>query len=170
MAKGRYTIKSVEEFDWKTFQKHMGYDDEELEKCRADPLKNRYVTTGATEGWNKTWMICECIESHGCESGLEVGDRLYFSAFGSVLESKLSDNWCVHCLHSLGWYVRGFRNLYSNGKDPNNMYVLFGGCPDNTQFGLGRVIYQLYFVPEKDVHNPKLHRPARQGERYYIAE
>lgn len=170
MAKGRYTVKSVEDFDWKTFKEHMEYSDEEMEKLRADPLKVKYVTMGATEKWNKNWMICEVIESHGCESGLEVGDRLYFSGWGSVLESKKSDNWCVHALHSLGWYVRGFRNLYNNGGDPNKMYVLYGGCPDNVQFGLGRMIYQLYFVPGEDIDNPKLHRPADQGGKYYIED
>jgi len=169
MAKGRF-YSSVENFDWKGFQEHMGYSDAELEALKADEKKVRYVTTGSTKEWNDMWVVAEVVSSHGCESGMEVGDRLFFSGTGSVMEAKYCSNWCVHLLATLFTYVRGFRNLYAHGKDPTNMYVLYGGCPDNTQFGLGRVMFQLYFVPEKDVHNPKLHRPQKQGMPYYIED
>lgn len=152
MAKGRYTARDGV-MDWKLFQEHMDYSDEEIAALLADELKVQYVTTGASPEWNDRWIVVEVVESHGCESGMQVGDRLYFKGTGCVLDPTRSSPWCVHCLHSLGWYVRGFRALYMNGGDPTQMYVLYGGCPDNTQFGLGRVIYELKFVEDKDIDN-----------------
>jgi hypothetical protein len=56
----------VDENLWKFMQAHLGYDDEEMKKFRANP-RNIDVLAKASELMNKT-IVAEVVESKNCNS------------------------------------------------------------------------------------------------------
>jgi len=62
----------VDENLWKFMQAHLGYDDEEMEKFRANP-RNVDALAKAPELMNKT-IVAEVVESKNCNSLHKVGD------------------------------------------------------------------------------------------------
>jgi hypothetical protein len=59
----------VDENLWKFMQAHLGYDDEEMKKFRANP-RNIDVLAKASELMNKT-IVAEVIESKNCNISTE---------------------------------------------------------------------------------------------------
>ena len=45
MGIGHFVSRAADGFDWKGFQKHMGYSDEELKALQNDPVRSEYVQT-----------------------------------------------------------------------------------------------------------------------------
>ena len=66
----------VDENIWKFMQAHLGYDDEEMKKFRANP-RNVDVLAKASELMDKT-IVAEVVESKNCNSQHRVGDRFIF--------------------------------------------------------------------------------------------
>jgi uncharacterized repeat protein (TIGR04076 family) len=146
-----FQAKKGEPFDWKAFQKHMGYTDEEMKALKNDPEKMQYAQTIFTPEIQNKWLIFEVVESHGCEAGLKVGDRIYFEGL-NTLDVKRSSNWCLRSFANA--YLMGYsmRNLIMQGVDPNEIYADHCGCLDaGSKFGLGRVIFKAYAVDKSDL-------------------
>ena len=69
------------------FKQHLGFNDEEMKKFRENP-RNEDVLSKTAVMLNKT-IVAEIIESHGCDSGHKVGDKIYFDGRGISLLTKL---------------------------------------------------------------------------------
>ncbi len=150
MSKGHFVSKPGKDFDWKGFQEHMGYSDEELKALQNDPQKSEHVQKICSPDIQDKYMIAEVIESHGCMAGLQVGDRLYFKGM-SVLDPERSDPWCPYIVNTY-WFTTGVRTLAKLGLDPNSMYVTYSGCMDvGPENGLGRVVYQVRVVDKSEL-------------------
>jgi hypothetical protein len=78
---------AVNEDTWKLVQKHLGYTDEEMLIFRADP-RNEDALSKSIPMLAKTF-VAEVVESHGCDSGHKVGDKLYFDGRGISLLTRL---------------------------------------------------------------------------------
>jgi hypothetical protein len=65
----------LDEKTWKTFQQHVGYNDEEMKRFRENP-RNEDVLSKSSGLMNKT-IVAKVVESRGCNSRHKVGDKLY---------------------------------------------------------------------------------------------
>jgi uncharacterized repeat protein (TIGR04076 family) len=120
---------AISEDTWKLVQKHLGYTDDEMKIFRADP-RNEDTLSKTIPMLNKTF-IAEVVESHGCDSGHKVGDRIYFDGRGISLLTKLGPSRiCIFALHSLALAMPAVAELFYAGVDPNQMRFKRFGCPD----------------------------------------
>lgn len=65
---------------------HLGYTDEQMEQFKNNP-KNKDFLSKAPHLMGKT-VIAEVVESHGCNSRHQVGQKFYFDGFGNLLAEK----------------------------------------------------------------------------------
>ena len=120
---------AVSEDNWKLVQKHLCYTDDEMKIFRADP-RNEDTLSKTIPMLNKTF-VAEVVESHGCDSGHKVGDRIYFDGRGISLLTKLGPSRiCIFALHSLALAMPAVAELFYAGVDPNQMRFKRFGCPD----------------------------------------
>jgi len=120
---------AVSEDTWRLVQKHLGYTNEEMLIFRADP-RNEDALTKTIPMLTKTF-VAEVVESHGCDSGHKVGDKLYFDGRGISLLTKLGPSRvCIFALHSIALAMPAVAELFYSGVDPNQMRFKRFGCPD----------------------------------------
>jgi len=150
MGTGHFVSKTAGGFDWKGFQKHMGYSDEELKALKNDPKKSEYVQKICSPEMQDKYLIAEVVESHGCVMGMKPGDRIYFKGM-SLLDPERSDPWCPY-IANVNWFTSGVRGLVKQGLDPNSLYVNYSGCMDvGPENGLGRVVYKVTVVDKSEL-------------------
>ena len=119
----------VDERTWKGVQEHLGFNDEEMKKFRENP-RNEEVLSKTAVMVNKT-IVAEIIESHGCDSGHKVGDKIYFDGRGVSLLTKLGPSKiCIFALHSVALAIPALAELLYAGINPNEMRFKRFGCPD----------------------------------------
>jgi len=119
----------LDEKIWKGVQQHLGYNDEEMKQFRENP-RNEDVLSKTAVMLNKT-IVAEIIESHGCDSGHKVGDKIYFDGRGVSLLTKLGPSRiCIFALHSIALGMPALAELLYAGVDPNEMRFKRFGCPD----------------------------------------
>lgn len=66
----------LDERTWKTFQQHLGYNDEEMKKFREDP-RNEDVLTKSFGLMNKT-IVVKVVESRECNAA--AGDTSFWNS------------------------------------------------------------------------------------------
>ena len=119
----------LDERIWQGVQQQLGYNDEEMKKFRENP-RNEDVLSKTDVMLNKT-IVAEIIESHGCDSGHKVGDKIYFDGRGISLLTKLGPSKvCIFALHSVALAMPALAELLYAGINPNEMRFKRFGCPD----------------------------------------
>jgi len=119
----------LDEKTWKDVQQHLGYNDEQMKQFRENP-RNEDVLSKTDVMLNKT-IVAEIIESHGCDSGHKVGDKIYFDGRGVSLLTKLGPSRiCIFALHSVALAMPALSELIYAGVDPNQMRFKRFGCVD----------------------------------------
>ncbi len=118
----------VDERTWKTFQEHLGYNDEEMKKFRENP-RNEDVLTKSAGLMNKT-IVIKVVESNGCNSQHKVGDRFYFDGAGNLLTKLCPQRICIYALSSIASLIFTSNELFYAGIDPNEMRFRRAGCFD----------------------------------------
>ncbi len=113
----------VDEGVWSSFQKHVGYTDEEMKEFRENP-RNEDVLSKGPALMNKT-IVVEVVESHGCNSQHKEGDKFYFDGAGNLI-TKL----CIYALSSVATAIFASNELFYAGVDPNEMRFKRFGCFD----------------------------------------
>jgi hypothetical protein len=120
---------NITENIWKTIQKHLNYNDEEMKIFRANS-RNEDVLSKTDLMLNKT-IVAEVIESHGCDSGHKARDKFYFDGRGVSLLTKLGPSRvCIFALHSVALAMPALAELLYAGIDPNKMRFNRFGCVD----------------------------------------
>ena len=150
MGKGFFVSKPGKDFDWKGFQKHVGYSDEEMAALKNDPKKSAYVQKICSPDMQGKYLVAEVVTSHGCPAGMQPGDRIYFKGL-SLLEPKKGDAWCPY-IANVNWFTSNARGYFTQDLDLNSFYCNYSGCmdvgPDN---GVGRVAYKVFVVDESEL-------------------
>jgi uncharacterized repeat protein (TIGR04076 family) len=119
----------IDEKTWKGVQQLLGYNDEEMKQFKENP-RNEDVLSKTDVMLNKT-IVAEIIESHGCDSGHKVGDKIYFDGRGISLLTKLGPSRiCIFALHSVALAMPALAELLYAGINPNEMRFKRFGCPD----------------------------------------
>jgi len=145
-----------DEKTWGTFQKHLGYNDEEMKQFRENP-RNEDVLSKTAVMLNKT-IVAEIIESHGCDSGHKVGDKIYFDGRGVSLLAKLGPSRiCIFALHSIALAMPALAELLYAGINPNEMRFKRFGCPDVgiKCGGWGHIVMELGVEDREKLSKPR---------------
>jgi len=160
MAKGHFKTKSKDDIDFKAFQEHMNYTDQEIEALKKNSKKLDHVKKISSPDIQDRYLVAEIIESRGCIAGMQVGDRLFFKGM-SLIDPELSDPWCPYVVNTY-WFTSGMRNMAKFGLDPNSMYVNFSGCMDvGPENGLGRVVYKIYAIDNSEAEKEREKKRAK---------
>ncbi|MHA2105838.1 MAG: hypothetical protein ACW981_20615 [Candidatus Hodarchaeales archaeon] len=133
----------ISEENWKFYQTHLGYTDDEM-KMFKENTRNEEVITKAPELMNKT-LIAEVVEAHGCNSQHKVGDKFIFDGAGNLITRLCPKRSCVYALSSLSMGIFASNELFYAGVDPNKMRFKRVGCFDVGVKcgGWGRIIMEL---------------------------
>ena len=118
----------ISEDVWKFYQQRLGYSDDEMKKFRQNP-RNEDVISKAPALMNKT-IIVEVVDSHGCNSQHNVGDKFYFDGAGNLITKLCPKRICFGALHSALPLVSIPSELFCAGVDPNEMRFKRTGCSD----------------------------------------
>jgi len=116
---------------WKIMKKHLGYTKEEMQTFRENP-RNEDILEKVPTLMGKT-IVVEVVDSHGCNSQHDVGDKFYFD--GAALNAATG-------------LIFASNELVYAGVDPNEMRFKRAGCFDvGVQCGgWGRVIVELSVI------------------------
>lgn len=114
--------------DWKAVGKHLGYDERQLAEFQSRPV-NADILSQAEKLKSKTWVV-EIVASHGCNSGHQVGDKLYFDGAGNLLTQKAPGRVCIYALQTAATLIFAGVELLYAGADPNKMRFNRGSCID----------------------------------------
>ena len=133
----------IDERIWKVMQKRLGYSDEELVQFKADRRNADVIAQGA--GLADKRIVLEVVESHGCNSRHQVGDRFVFDAFGNLLTGLCPEKVCGYSLNSALMMVFAANEMLYAGVDPNQIRFKRAGCLDvGLQCGgWGRIVLEL---------------------------
>ncbi len=112
----------------KFIQKHLGYDDEELEIFLSNP-KNVEIISKAPALMQKT-IVAEVVASHGCNSRHQIGDKFFFDGAGNLITKLNPKRICIHALSALSGPIYVANELFYAGIDPNEMRLNRVGCFD----------------------------------------
>lgn len=136
---------------WKVMKKHLGYTDDEMKMFKGDP-RNEDILSKAPALMEKT-IVIEVVESHGCNSGHHVGDKLYFDGAGNLLTKRCPKRVCVYALNAATAMIFAANELFYAGVDPNQMRFKRAACFDvGIQCGgWGRVVLELAVLDRKQV-------------------
>ena len=135
---------------WKIMKKRLGYTDEEMKTFRENP-RNEDVLSKAPQLLNKT-IIFEVVDSHGCNSQHEVGDKFYFDGSGNLLTRLCPKRICVYALNAITSQVFTANELLYAGVDPNEMRFKRAACFDVGLEcgGWGRIVMELRVEDRKN--------------------
>lgn len=118
----------LDEKSWKSFQQHVGYNDEEMKRFRDNP-RNEDVLMKASSLMSKT-IVAKVVESKGCNSQHKVGDKLYFDGAGNLLTQLAPQRICIYALNAVTQLIFASNELFYAGIDPNEMRFKRAGCFD----------------------------------------
>ncbi len=127
----------------KILKKRLGYSDEEVEKFLENP-RNKEILSMAQK-LEKRKLVLEVVESHGCNSRHEVGDRFIFDTFGNLQTRQCPDQICMFMLAPAQNLLYAAMELSLSGVDPNGMKFNRTNCVDVGLEceGWGRVVVEL---------------------------
>jgi len=127
---------------WKIMQRHLGYS----RLFRENP-RNADVLAKTPDLMGKT-IVLEVVESHGCNSQHQVGDKLYFDGAGNLLTKLCPKKVCIYALNAATGLIFTSNELVYAGVDPNEMRFKRAGCFDvGVQCGgWGRVVLEISVV------------------------
>ena len=135
---------------WKVVQSHLGYTGEEMKAFRENP-RNDDVLSKAPALLDKT-IVIEVVESHGCNSQHQVGDKFYFDGAGNLLTKRCPKKVCIYALNASTSMIFASNELLYAGVDPNEMRFKRAACFDvGVQCGgWGRVVLELSVRDRKE--------------------
>jgi uncharacterized repeat protein (TIGR04076 family) len=131
---------------WKIMKKHLGYDADQMRMFRDNP-RNADVLSKVPDLMDKT-IIVEVVDSRGCNSQHQVGDKFYFDGAGNLLTKLCPKRVCIYALNAATGLIFTSNELVYAGVDPNEMRFKRAGCFDVGVEcgGWGRVVLEVKVV------------------------
>lgn len=133
----------IDDRRWKLVQRHLGYSGEEMVQFKAQKRNSEVVEKGAELAVKR--IVLEVVESKGCNSRHQVGDRFYFDAFGNLLTERCPKKVCGYSLNAAMMMVFTANEMLFAGLDPNQIRFKRSGCFDVGLEcgGWGRIVLEL---------------------------
>ena len=134
------------QFNWKAFQKRLGYSDEEIEVFKADPKRSAAAQRMFHPDIMKKDLIIEVVESHGCSAGMKPGDKMIFTAMAVMDPQRSNAPWCAHAMGAIPGIVNMAQDRFVAGLDPNGMVYDHFNCADvgPMRHGWGQIVMKAY--------------------------
>ncbi len=134
---------TVDDRMWKIIQRHLRYSDAEMDRFKENPRNAEVLSKGAV--LRDKLIILEVVESHGCNSRHQVGDRFYFDGAGSLLTDLGPKKVCGYSLNAALMMVFTANEMLYAGVDPNQIRFKRAGCFDVGLEcgGWGRIVLEL---------------------------
>lgn len=135
---------------WEIMKERLGYTDEEMKAFRENP-RNDDVLSKVPALMNKT-IVLEVVESHGCNSRHQAGDRFFFDGAGNLLTKHAPEKICIYALKASAQMIFAAGELFLAGVDPNEMRFRRAACFDvGVQCGgWGRIVLELGVTDRKE--------------------
>ena len=134
---------TVDERMWKIVQRHLGYSDAEMPLFKENPRNEAVLSKSAA--LRDKLIILEVVESRGCNSRHQVGDRFYFDGAGNLLTDLCPKKVCGYSLNAAMMMVFTANEMLYAGVDPNQIRFKRAGCFDVGLEcgGWGRIVLEL---------------------------
>jgi uncharacterized repeat protein (TIGR04076 family) len=134
---------------WKRFQEAQGYSDAEIAKYRADPQKVKAMEKAPKFGTHN--IILECTESHNCNAGHKVGDKIIMDGNGVILRDQCPERMCMAVIQTVGPLVYALWERFNEDLDDVNLMLPNVHCPDVgvERGGWGETMWKIYAEPRK---------------------
>lgn len=128
---------------WCYMKNHLGYDDEQMEQFKNNP-KNKEFLSKAPHLMSKL-VVVEVIDSHGCNSRHEVGQKFYFDGLGNLLADKSPRKICIYALNAIVPQIFAITELLRANTNPNEMRFNRAACFDVGVEcgGFGRIVVEV---------------------------
>ena len=141
------------EMNWKGFQKHLRYTDEELETFKQDPKRAAAAQVLFSPAILKKDLIIEVVESHGCSCGLKPGDRLVFKALSMLDPARSTPNWCAHAMGPVPLIATVAQDRFASGQEVNDMIYDHFSCGDvgPMRHGWGQIVMKAFVQDNPDM-------------------
>jgi hypothetical protein len=90
-------------------------------------------------------LVAEVIESKGCHSGHNVGQKPVFDNSGNLLTKENPDRVCSFLMPNLTVLINAFFENLMNGRNPNEVMFNTSGCfdPGPSCGGWGHVVVRM---------------------------
>ena len=143
-------MKKVDDRMWKIVQRHLGYRNEEMTLFRDNP-RNEDVLSKSSVLRDKI-IILEVVESRGCNSRHQVGDKFYFDGAGNLLTDLCPKKVCGYSLNAALMLVFTANEMLYAGVDPNQIRFKRAGCFDVGLEcgGWGRIVLELHVEDRRE--------------------
>lgn len=140
------------EMNWKAFQKHLGYTDEEMATFKADPKRAAAAQKMFSPAIMEKFLVIEVEKSHGCSCGLKPGDRLVFKNLAMLDLSRSTPNWCAHAMGPVALIATVAQDRFASGLNINDMLYDHFSCGDvgAMNHGWGQIIMKAYVTDDPD--------------------
>jgi len=123
--------------------RRLNLSPEDWARVRDEPRFQRLYDSALAAA--KYQLVAEVVESTGCHSGHEVGQRLYFDSSGNLLTDQAPKRVCMFLTPNLTVCLNAFFENLMNGRDPNEIIFNRTGCFDVGPGcgGWGRVVLEV---------------------------
>lgn len=124
-------------------QKRMGYSDQELESFKKEPRNLELLARN--KEFSEKHIVLTVVESKGCNSNHQVGDRFYFDFAGNILTELCPPKICSYSLNSALMMVFAANEMIYAGVDSNEIRFKRSSCFDVgiECGGWGRIVLEL---------------------------
>ena len=124
---------NLEDHDWSMIEKNPKFQ---------NLLQNAMAAS-------KYRLVAEVMESKGCHSGHDVGQKLIFDSSGNLLTKENPDRVCFFLMPNLTVLINAFFENLMNGRNPNEVMFNTSGCFDTGPScgGWGHVVVRMNAEP-----------------------
>ncbi|MFC1884901.1 hypothetical protein ACFL2O_09025 [Thermodesulfobacteriota bacterium] len=109
-------------------KKRLSLEGEELAAVLENPKYQR-LFENAAKG-SRYRLVAEVVESKGCHSGHEAGQKIIFDSAGNLMTQQSPKRICAFLLPNLTVLINAFFENLMNGRDPNEVMFNRTGCFD----------------------------------------
>jgi len=109
-------------------QRRLGLEDNEFSLVRDNP-RFQNIFENALKG-SRYRLVAKVIESKGCQSGHQVGQKLIFDSAGNLLTRECPERVCAFLMPNLAVLINAFFENIMNGRDPNEVMFNRTACFD----------------------------------------
>ncbi len=138
-----YIMVKVNEIVLRIMQKRLGYNKEEFALFKKNPRNIELITRH--KEFSKKRIVLKVVESKGCNSKHNVGDKFYFDHAGNILTDLCPSKICAYSLNSALMMVFAANEMIFAGVDPNSIRFKRASCFDVgiECGGWGRIVLEL---------------------------
>ncbi len=136
-------MAKVNEIVLQIIRKRLGYNKEEFALFKNNPRNIEMIKRN--KEFSKKRIVLKVVESKGCISKHNVGDKFYFDHAGNILTDLCPSKICAYSLNSALMMVFAANEMIFAGVDPNSIRFKRSSCFDVgiECGGVGRIVLEL---------------------------